>query len=684
MIVMKRKAPENKRTDAEEQDRADERLRELARVQDENPQPYARIGRDGSILYANPACAALLALWGYQGGCVLAPSHRRCVREVLESGENREIEAACGEQTYAILLSPIPAAGYVNAYGNDITQRKLAEQALHTRAEDYRRKAHELEIIARISSELRQAKTLEEIVPRLLNEAIKGSEAERGALFLLDNDRLALAALEPANAEALSRPFLPPASPLLSLLHEPHPILIPDLARPKTLAQWGLAHSWLGQAGSAAIIAIRNGQKPVGLLCLGFGLAQTFSTGQLSLMEAIADLAGIAIHRTSLTDTLEERVMVRTRELAALYDVAAITNESLDLDSILARSLAEVLNILGCKVGGIHLAGRGGQQFRLSVHQGMPAGVVELLETMPQAESPWRTVFMRKESLLIPDLSTSSLLPEVLCTALPQVYLGAPIVAKREMLGTVSVFGDSLQLFGVEEIALLETIAGQIGAAIESIRLRLRAEEAAVIEERQKLARDLHDSVTQSLYSLNLLAEGYRRKLPGAEKDEIEEWLADLGNSAHQALKEMRLLLYELRPTSLEQDGLVKALQRRIDAIEKRSGVEASLVVDGEIQSFNRGAEELYRIAQEALNNILKHAGATRVEVRLKAHGSQIEMEIQDNGKGFNPEAIPDPGGMGLTNMQERARKLGGSLIIHSGAENGTIVHFRTEAVHEQ
>jgi signal transduction histidine kinase len=195
-----------------------------------------------------------------------------------------------------------------------------------------------------------------------------------------------------------------------------------------------------------------------------------------------------------------------------------------------------------------------------------------------------------------------------------------------------------------------------------------------VLEERQRLARDLHDSVTQSLYSLTLLAEGGRRLVKAGNLENAEDYFADLWQIALQSLKEMRLLIYELRPPVLEEEGLVGALQQRLDAVEGRTGMETRLLVDGEGQLAAPVEEALYRIAMEVLNNTLKHAAATFVTVRVRINDERAELEIVDDGRGFDPEAITDQGGMGLVTMRERTERLGGTLTILSVPGEGTRV----------
>jgi PAS domain S-box-containing protein len=215
-----------------------------------------------------------------------------------------------------------------------------------------------------------------------------------------------------------------------------------------------------------------------------------------------------------------------------------------------------------------------------------------------------------------------------------------------------------------------------VGAMIDiSDRVRLsEAQAQAALEERQRLARELHDSVTQSLYSLTLLAEASRRTAKLGDVEKVIGNIARLGETAQQALKEMRLLVYELRPLALEQVGLAEALQHRLDAVEKRAGVDAKLRVELDLELQPEVENTLYRVAQETLNNALKHAEATTISVVLRSQEESVQLEIVDNGKGFEAENLQDHGGLGLVSIGERIETLHGTWLITSKPGEGTQV----------
>jgi signal transduction histidine kinase len=200
--------------------------------------------------------------------------------------------------------------------------------------------------------------------------------------------------------------------------------------------------------------------------------------------------------------------------------------------------------------------------------------------------------------------------------------------------------------------------------------------ELVVLEERNRLARDLHDSVTQALYGVTLYSEAAGGQLSLGNVDRAAEHLRVLRNTAQEALAEMRLLIYELRPPVLEQEGLVAALQARLMAVEGRVGLQARLRVEGEGRLPAETEEGLYRIAQEALNNALKHAHAHNITVCLRcaSQGGNVSLEVIDDGQGFDVVTARGKGGLGLSAMEERATELGGRLSIVSKLGEGTRV----------
>ncbi|MFN2196131.1 MAG: sensor histidine kinase, partial [Anaerolineales bacterium] len=187
-----------------------------------------------------------------------------------------------------------------------------------------------------------------------------------------------------------------------------------------------------------------------------------------------------------------------------------------------------------------------------------------------------------------------------------------------------------------------------------------QAEELATAKERNRLARELHDSVAQTLYGLTLQSEAASRKLAAGDTQAVEAYLQTFRANARQTLQETRRLIFELRPPVLEQEGLVAALLYRLEAVESRSGLKVQVDLPESVQLSPRQEDALYAIALEALNNMLKHAQAQTVRLALQPAPGSIRLVITDDGLGFDPHDPQSSSGMGLRSLQERAAQVGG------------------------
>ncbi len=246
-----------------------------------------------------------------------------------------------------------------------------------------------------------------------------------------------------------------------------------------------------------------------------------------------------------------------------------------------------------------------------------------------------------------------------------------PLLLNGEAIGTLQVVNKPGG-FTEADTHLLSLFADQAAIAITNAQLHEQAKQQAVAKERQRLASELHDSVTQVLYSVILYADATRLALAADKKSEAAANLHELRTLARQAMADLRLLLFRLHPPELEEEGLVVALQARLEAIEARAGLRIDLRVEGENSLPIAIEDVLYKVAQEALNNVVKHAKAEQVTVHLHFTEQQCQLTIQDDGVGFEPATAQGSGGMGLRSIAERIQQIGGKLLIESTLTQGT------------
>lgn len=400
------------------------------------------------------------------------------------------------------------------------------------------------------------------------------------------------------------------------------------------------------------------------------------------LLNAITERLGRIIERFRAREALQQRL----EEMAVLSRITRAVTTSASLPETLRTIAEDVTDLLTARV--TLFAVPDAEQSELRVLTGFE----RLYGTFATTRGPFpldqmpitRQVMDQRQSIVLSDVQAYSL-PAVARAYVSELGLHSlmlvPLLAGGVAIGLLVVGSDQPnRTFTSHEVLLGETVAGDAAAAVENARLSAQARAAAVDAERQRLARELHDSVAQSLYSMTLLANGWRTLAQQGRLESPAACFEQLEDVGQQALGQMRLLIHQLRPPILEEVGLVGALQQRLEAVEQRAGIQARLLTEGPVQDLPRTVEEqLFYIAQEALNNALRHAYASQVVVRIRAAGVGIVLSIEDNGVGFDLTAAS--GGLGLTTMRERTERIGGVLSISSVPGQGTTVDVTVDVL---
>jgi signal transduction histidine kinase len=382
----------------------------------------------------------------------------------------------------------------------------------------------------------------------------------------------------------------------------------------------------------------------------------------------------------------------RNRELAALNAVATSTSAPLDLDQVLERALTQSLAALELNTGWVFL--NNGAVPRLATSIGLPSPRTRdaLVGGFPNCACG--QVLHDGKPMMIRDLgercaaygSTGADGKPLRC------HVTVPVMAKGKILGVLSVASTDPAQIGEEEMLLLEAVGRQMGVALENTRLwqeletkeKIRAETLAKAiqaqeAERKRIARELHDQTGQSL---NTLVFGLKtaEAVLEADVEKARQVITHLKGAAADAVRELQSTIYDLRPSVLDDLGLIPALRWFAESRVQAAGIEVTLEIYGPARRLFSDVETaLFRIAQEALTNILKHAYARRVQIVLRFEPQRVGLEISDDGIGFDPaqvfDARDDSGrGLGLLGMRERAELLGGMLTIESKRATGTRV----------
>lgn len=382
---------------------------------------------------------------------------------------------------------------------------------------------------------------------------------------------------------------------------------------------------------------------------------------------------------------LEEKVTEKTsaledqnRELALLYDSAAFLQTRQTLEPMCEGFLERILRYFGAEGGSVRLVETGNEKVHLVVQQGLPADMADAERCMPLGDCLCGAAALEQRPAVhwlreMPDASRSACARSGFGTV--SVF---QIFDQDQHLGVFSLHFQGERLFTERERALLDTLGRLLGTAIENLRLAAREREMAISEERNMVARGLHDSIAQGLNFLNLQVQMLDDSLRQGQQQEAAEIVPALRAGVKESYEDVRELLQNFR-SRMEEDDLNSALRKAVRKFRDQTGIDASFSAGGSGGlPFSREEQlQILFIAQEALSNIRKHARADEVNVRVK-DGQDFSLSISDNGVGFDTEASRADGSdhVGLHIMSERARQINADLTVSSRRGAGTTVHL--------
>jgi len=430
-------------------------------------------------------------------------------------------------------------------------------------------------------------------------------------------------------------------------------------------------------------------------------LAQTFNEIAEHVEQRTRELEASRHELAEWNVGLENKIQQRTKELSALNAVITTISQSLKLDKILNDALAKILSVMDVEGGMIHLPDEKGAHLMLVAQQGLSADYVRQINKLHPGENIAGRVYQSVEPIVVNDiLDNNDTISIEGKKGKFRAYISLPIKSKNKISGTLSLASYTPNKFEPEAEHLLSAMADAIGIALENAQAAKRLEEANEIreqllkklisaqeEERRRIARELHDEASQSLAALALSLEDIANSLPARYHDARQK-LDVLKERAIQTLGGIRNLALELRPSALDDLGLITAIDWYVKDYLAKRGLDVKIEITGPKTKLPSYTETmLFRIIQEALTNVVKHAEASQVKVKLQLSDLMGVVQIEDNGKGFDVEAaISGEGGrqnLGLHGMAERTTLLGGTFNITSQPGRGTCLHVEVPLAKE-
>jgi PAS domain S-box-containing protein len=625
--------------DITEHKRAQEQIQRLAKFPGENQNPVLRISQDGTIRYANRASAPLLTLWASEVGQKLPEDLRQLTSRVIGSGEGHTIQVDCDGRVFSIHFVPVPKVDYVNLYGHDITELMKAEALLKEQNQFittvFESLAHPFYVINANDYTIRMA----------------NSAARSGALP------------EAVTCYALTHRRSTPCG------DAEHVCPLEEIK--KTRAPVIIEHAHYDEEGNRKVFEVHG--HPI-------------FDGEGRVAQVIEYTLEVTERRQA-----EQELIERTHELSTLLQISRQVALTLELEPLLGLILDHLKTVVDYE--GATISRWEGETLSVLAHRGViPQEHASQLRFDPEDTLIGRQVILDQKPVIIPDVAADTpvahdlrkLVGQRLETTSPQAgsWMALPLTVKDRVIGILTLQHSQSDYFKRRQADLAFAFASQAAVAVENSQLYEQAQALAAVEERQRLARELHDVVSQTLFSASLSADVLPR-LWERNPEEGQRCLNEVRQLTRGALAEMRTLLLELRPAALAEGKLGDLLRHLAEAITSQARLPVTLEVEGECDLSPEVKVAVYRIAQEALNNVARHAAASQATVHLRCVPSAppgngepsegLELRISDDGHGFDLAGVaPDSLGLGI--MTERAQAIEADLKIESQIGHGTQV----------
>jgi len=459
-------------------------------------------------------------------------------------------------------------------------------------------------------------------------------------------------------------------------------IRLPDLARHPRSSGFPEGHpemrSFLG-------VPISAFGRPVGQIYLTERIGETeFTEEDQNLIEMLAAHAAAAIENARLYRQVQDRegeLAARNRELELVNSLSTAVSTAIELEPLLQGILDRVVALFHAQAGEVFLRAEEENVFVPVIHRGMAEEAFWAASQFRVGEGFVGRVAETGKAIWTTNLAEAGE-PRFLRQAVIEAGFGSlvsvPLKARAQVVGVMSLAFLGERPLRVEEIGLLEAIGAGVGVAVENARLYRQARRIAVLEERERIAMDLHDGIIQSIYAVGLTLDTAKIMLQSAP-GESETAMREAIQRLNSVIRDIRAYILDLQPSRVPLDDLAEGLARLANEFRANTLIEAELRADDglgrSLDSVVRSA--MFHISQEALANIAKHARASRVWISLRSEDGEVVLQVIDNGQGFDASATPALLGHGLSNIVERGHAIGANVEIASSLGDGTTVTIR-------
>jgi GAF domain-containing protein len=551
---------------------------------------------------------------------------------------------------------------------------------------EVRQRADEVQTLFAVQQAITSRLEADSVLQIIANEARRLTNTTLSVVSLLHGQELEAAVLSGEVHTPMLGLRQPVEGSIAGLaLRDRKPYLIQKAAR-----EMDAYHDMIEMSGALSFITVPliSANGAIGTITVADKITGRLSPDDERVLTMLASGAVIALENAHLYQEEQERRLEadRRREVAeGLRDILNILNSNRPLEEILQNIVHQAMRLTESDAAAIfrnNPEGTGLEVEAAYTQQGQ-ANITPLIQPRRGPSSQAQTnrnpyaidnipALLKNKEKVPPEDGLPPRPWLVMIGRHFNAYLNIPLLIRDEVYGSLGLFYKTPRQFSEEEIGLALAFSDQVALAIENARLRAQAERAAVAAERSRLARDLHDAVTQTLFSASLIAEVLPR-IWERNPPEAQRRLEELRQLTRGALAEMRTLLLELRPAALAEANLGELFRHLTEAFSSRARIPVEFSIQGSLDLSAEVKVALYRIAQEALNNVAKHAEATHAALRIVCSQNDISLTIQDDGCGFDPSTISSEH-LGVGIMRERAEYIQARLQIQSQTGTGTTI----------